>query len=479
LLRLAAPEVVASLKKAAPTSTLALSAELNGTQTQRADDSLVVSRSFYDAVDDASKSLAKQLPTAAASPLGCEVAKFGVEAACTTNFLAKWLPVVFRGRNDANDSKALSALAQTVASRSGGARAFEIVVRATVQSPKFLYLPEGVDALLAGKATGSAPLSGLELASFLSYRVLGEPPSDALIKAVGTNTLNSDGLANLVKQQFSDQQRQAATATFLRSWLDTDEIAALTRDKTKHPTADAAFMGKLRDETNSAIVKAAGDPAVGLTGLLTSPQTSTLLDSQGGQTRPGFFALPGVLAAASASDHTNIPRRGRVLMRRLFCEEAVPPPPGVTAKAPAVPKGASERQKFVAIEGIASCAACHVTINHLAFAFEGYDELGQARSKDENGNLIDASSTYLGADGVLLQFKDANELMTKAAQSPLVKGCFALQSFRHEASRFERGNADACLVRDLAATVADPKSSILDVVTAALIRTAFANRGEQ
>ena len=170
LLRLAAPEIVASLKKAAPTSTLVLSAELNGTQTQRADDSLVVSRFFYDAVEEASKSLAKQLPMAAASPLGCEVAKFGIEEACTTNFLSKWLPVVFRGRNDANDSKALSALAQTVASRSGGARAFEIVVRATVQSPKFLYLPEGVDALLAGKATGSAPLSGLELASFLSYR---------------------------------------------------------------------------------------------------------------------------------------------------------------------------------------------------------------------------------------------------------------------------------------------------------------------
>lgn len=166
-------------------------------------------------------------------------------------------------------------------------------------------------------------------------------------------------------------------------------------------------------------------------------------------------------------------------MRRLFCEEAVPPPPGVTAKAPGVPTGASQRQRFEAIEGVVSCASCHTTVNHLAYAFEGYDELGQARSKDDNGNSIDGASSYLGADGIMLQFKDANELMTKAAQSPLVKGCFALQTFRHEASRFERGNADACLVRDLAATVADSKASVLDIVTAALTRTAFANRGDQ
>lgn len=480
LLRMAAPEVVASLRKAAPNATLSLPAELkDDTQSQRADDSLVVSRSFYDSMDETARAVAKQLREGAMSPLTCDVAKFGVEAACTTTFLGKWLPAVFRGRNDAADSKALAALAQTIAGRSGGQSAFDVVIRATLQSPKFLYLPEGIDALLAGKAQGNAPLSGPELAAFLSYRVLGEPPSDALMKAAGTNPQSLDAVVNLVKQQFSDQQRQAATAGFLRSWLSTSDIAKLTRDKTKHPQADATFLVKLRDETDGAIAKAAADSSVGLTSFLTSPQTSALLDGTGGQTRPGFFALPGVVAASSAADHTNIPRRGRVLMRELFCEEAVPPPPGVTAKAPSVPEGSSERQRFDAIEGLPSCAACHTTIDHLAYPFEAYDEMGRARTKDEHGNTINGASMYLGADGVVLKFENATELMTKAAESPLVKGCFALQAFRHEASRFERGDADACLVRDLATTVADSKASLLDVLTAALARTAFANRGDK
>lgn len=480
VLRLAAPELMASVAKAVPNISPDWPADLKEAgQTQRADDSLVVSRPFYDTVNEAAKGIAKQMTAAVPSALACAPAKFGVEAACTTSFLDRWLPSIFRGRNDANDAKALAALAQSVAARSGGEQAFEIVVRATLLSPKFLYVPEGIDALLAGKAQGSNPMSGPELAAFLSYRVLGEPPTPALLKATNEKLLNVEAIAAVVKQQFTDQQRQAAVATFLRGWLSTADIPKLKRDAAKHPQADPTFMVKLRDETEVALTRAASDASVGLTALLTAPQKSALLDANGAQDRPGFFALPGVLAAASAADHTNIPRRGRVLMRQLFCEEAPLPPPGVTLKVPPLPETASERQRFEAVETLPSCAGCHVTIDHLAYPFETFNELGQARVKDEKGNSIDTTSTYQGPDGVKLQYNNAGELMKKASASSLVKGCFALHTFRHAASRFERGDADACMVRDVAKTVAAPNASLADILMAALSRTAFANRGDK
>lgn len=477
LLRLAGAEVVASLAKTNATTQVVWPGELKDpNQSPRADDSLVVSRSFYDAIHEVAIGVAKQLPQANALP--CDVAKFGVEATCTNTLLNKWLPLVFRGRSDSKDVAALAGLAQTVASRSGGQRALELVVRASLQSPKFLYLAEGIDAALASKPQAS-PMSGPELAAYLSFHITGEPPSEALLKAVADKVFTQESLQALLKQQFSDQQRQLALADFLKHWLNTSDIAKLARDKVKHPEADAVFLTKLRDETDAAVARASSDNTMTLAKLLTSTQSSTLLDGNAGAQRPGFFALPGVVAASSAADHTNIPRRGRVLMRNLFCEEAVLPPPGVINKVPTLPDTASQRQRFEAVETQPQCAACHVTIDHLAYPFEVYDELGRTRTMDEKGNVIDTASSFTAADGSTLQYKDAREFMQKASESPLVKGCYALQSFRYVASRFERGSADACLIKDVAAVVTSPSSSLLDVLTTAFAKTALANRGDQ
>lgn len=446
----------------------------NGVPT-KPDPTLSVSRDFLDTSDTIAAAVTAKLVQSGASAVGCAPSDFGQNESCTRAFLTKLTDRAFRGSSTTEDVDGLVALAKDVAGRTGGADALAYAVRATLGSPKALYVTEGID-----RASAPGPLNTTELASFLSYRITGGPPSSGLLNALkAQKNITAASLKTLLNDQFGASALTTAGVTFLTNWLNVSELARVSKDLTKHPEATADRMLKLQKEVVDAVSAVASQPNIDLKTLLTKAQSSTLVnDPSGSATRPGLFALPGVIAANSAPDHTNVPKRGRFMLNALFCEVTPPPPPGAAKDLPPLPENASERLRFETIEKQARCAGCHSRVDHVAYAFEAWDEVGDFRTKDAKGNAIDTASVHTVDDKTSVSFKDAAEMMDKLSSNELVQNCFAIQSFRHFARRTERGAADACLLRDLASGARAGGVKLGELFQDALVRIALADRGD-
>lgn len=459
----------------------------------RPDEGLTVSRAYLESVDTLVTDVATKI---AASPannglanLTCPVGEFGTNATCTTAFLTKATTKLFRGMGSAQDVTNLQNMLKNIASFSDGPTMLQYAVRAMALNPKALYLLEGLD--LPANANPATPsfLSPGEMASFFSYRILGRPPSEAFIAATRTTmagTPSRQTIEQLLASNFSAADLQKAATDFFASLLGVGEISGLSRDKAKHPTIDAAYMQKLQLETYEALRGALSAANVDFASVLTSPQRSVLAGDDSASAaltrfgRPGVFTLPGAIVAISAIDHTNVPRRGRALLKQLFCDTVPSPPANLLTMLPDTPPTASQRQRFERIEMEPNCGACHVRVNRLAYPLEAYDELGVPRVKDEHGNEILTAGTHAVPGHPDFTFTDARDLFTKASAHPVVQNCLAIQSFRHFARRGERGTGgaeDACLVRDVAAAARPGGFRLVGMFTDAMVRIALAKRG--
>jgi hypothetical protein len=492
-LRFASGELLATLRAIAPFDEAAVPAGFAGSPLPgKIDPGLTVSRAFTEGVDGIATAIAAKIVAAPAmnslAALGCPLADFGKNEACTTAFLAKASARLFRGMGTPADVTNLLALTKGVAQRSDGKTALEIAVRAMVQNPRTLYLLEGLDVPMGSNPATPSLLSPGELASFLSYRVSGKPPSEGLVAGARTLLAGSptlQGLQQLIDASFTAADLQRGAADFLATSANVAEIGALMRDMKKHPMANAAFMQRLQAEAYDGINAATKLPGVKLAQLLTAEQRTAL----GGDTnnpaaakvgRPGLFLLPGVIAGISSVDHTDIPRRGRFLLKQLFCDSVPSPPAGLVTMEPPPPPKTPERVRFENIEKQPACGGCHIRVNRLGFAIEAYDEMGVARTEDEYKNPIVTASTHLVPGAGDLTWTDARDLFTRASTMPVIQNCFAIQTFRHIARRDERGVngvEDACLIRDVAAAGRSSGFGVIDMFREALARAALARRG--
>jgi hypothetical protein len=454
---------------------------------------LTISRDYHENVDQMATNLAAKISGSPAmnqlAALSCPVTDFGRVDACTNTFLTRATTKLFRGMGTTQDVTNLMTLVKGVASRSDGKTALEYAVRAMVLNPKSLYLLEGMD--LPANANPATPthLSAGELASFLSYRILGRPPAETLITAVKPIAAapTAQSLQQVLSSQFKPEDLQRGATTFFSAWMKLADIPTLdaTGFAKKHPQVNQAFLTKIQTEAYEGIASMLKMPDVDFTKVLTTDlrsasagdSTSTAIGTIGG--RPGLFTLPGVLMVNSNVDHTNIPRRGRFILKELFCELVPPPPAELVTKLPPLTGTPTERARFEHIEKEDLCGGCHQRVNHPAFTLEVYNEIGVARTQDEHNNPLDTATMHqVGKE--ILTFKDAKDMFTQAASKAAAQNCLAIQTFRHVARRFERGAdgvEDACLIRDIAAAGRMTNFKILDIFKDALVRTALAKRG--
>jgi Protein of unknown function (DUF1588)/Protein of unknown function (DUF1592) len=444
------------------------------------DASLAVARDLHESLEVVAKQLARAI--AAQPGLSCPVDRFGADEACTRAFLQKQALAFFRGAESKASVDALVVLVRDIAVRSGPAAALEYGVRALALSAQTLYNSEGLQLQDGADAQKSTPLAPSEIAAFLSYRITGGPSSTALLTALEkSRTPSPTELRALIEQHFSVSERQAAAASFWASFLNVDVIPKLVRDPKKHPGQNADALVRLQSETTAALVTFAQKPDATWASALSVEQTSVLAGDASNEAaktlgRPGLFLLPGVLASVSTTDHTDIPRRGRFLLRQLFCEEVPSPPANLLQSLPPLEGKPTERQRFERIEQEASCSGCHSRVNHLGFSLESYDEMGVARLRDENGQPIETGSAHTLDGYPDLVFKDARDLLAQAATHPIAQGCLALQVFRHFARRAERGSDDACLIRDVLRAASAGDFNLQDMFTDTLVRVTLAPR---
>ncbi|HXU65330.1 MAG TPA: DUF1592 domain-containing protein, partial [Polyangia bacterium] len=405
-----------------------------------------------------SEALAKAAVANVASLTGCDTASKG-EDACAADFAKRFGRRAFRRPTTSADEQML--MAAYASGKDGGsyAEGIEVMIRAALQSPHFLYRLE-----LTTPADPNAqlvPLSPYELATRLSFLIWGAGPDDALLDAAGRGDLSSKaGAAAQARAMLADPRARVAITNFFNEWIGTSRLDITSKSSAQFPLFSEAVRDGMKQETSALVqyVLWTGDhrlatllttPLAFVTPALaavygvsapkataTAPQMVTLPDSQ---QRAGILTQASFLAVQAHPDQTSPVLRGKFVRGKLLCQPPPPPPADVNISVPDVSSAKTARDRFSAhLTAGASCNGCHQLMDPIGLAFEKFDSIGSYRDT-ENGAAIDVSGQVIAPTdpGLAGSFTGVRELATKLAASDEVSDCMSTQWFRYASGRTE------------------------------------------
>ncbi len=343
----------------------------------------------------------------------------------------------------------------------------EYLALALLQSPHFLYQVEIGEP---GDSPQARRLTGVELATRLSFFLTGAPPNDTLLDAAEAGALSSPtALEAEARSLLADPRAKEALRSYFAEKLQVALLPTLSRPTPAAGTAGTAAVELtvavrqlMVEETLRTIDDVVFTRNVDARELLTTrdtfvndelagyygfdlPGSGALFqrvrtpDVEG---RAGIFSQGAFLVRFAHPDRSSPTLRGKFLREQLLCS-AVPAPPNdvVTTLPPGdddnLPRTTRDRLEAHAV--LPRCAGCHAAMDPMGYAFENFDQYGRYRTH-ENGLPIDASAELDGepADGAVgfMGLIDGRSDMV----SCLVRGLF-----RHGTGHLEEQGEDPSL----------------------------------
>lgn len=121
------------------------------------------------------------------------------------------------------------------------------------------------------------------------------------------------------------------------------------------------------------------------------------IDNAGMYGRGGVLPMAVFLTENSPGLRTSPVKRGNWVVRKVL-GEVIPPPPPVVPELPSdeAKSDLPIREKLIQHRANPFCASCHAKFDSFGLAFEGYGPVGDVRTKDLAGRLIDAMATFPG-----------------------------------------------------------------------------------
>lgn len=339
-----------------------------------------------------------------------------------------------------------------------------LVIGAMLQSPNFLYLPElGNGTMTSGPEVALGPY---ELASRLSYFLIGSMPDDDLFAAADGDRLKTpDQVAEQTRRLLGSPRAREAIVAFFQQWLEISDLATIDKDSMIFPEFNAALKTAMVEEIGAFVQHVTLDTAADgrLSTLLTAGYSfpggavraihgltgtgpASKVDLPRGQ-RAGLLTLPGVMSVYSHPNQTGPVGRGYMVSDRMLCITPPPAPDNVDAMLPKPDPNVTMRERLEMHRKDPTCASCHQLMDPYGLTFEIYDAIGRFRTKDGNKD-VDASSKGLPAIG---DVANAIELMDKMSQNETMRRCVTRQWFRYAFGREEAASDDATLNAALAA----------------------------
>lgn len=402
-----------------------------------------------------SEVLAKAAVSDLAKLTACDAAARGEET-CANDFAHRLGRRAFRRSITVEDEQFL--MTAYSAGRVGGSHTegIEVMIRAALQSPHFLYK---LEPLTAADATSHlVPLNQFELATRLSYLIWASGPDDALLDAAERGELaDKQQIANRARSMLVDPRARAPIADFYNQWIGTSRLAITTKSSTSFPDYTAAVRDAMMQELPAFIghvlwssdhkfsslltsrVGFVNEALAPIYGLTATGPTLSMVELPASQPRAGILTQAGLLSALAHPDQTSPVLRGKFIRSRLLCQAPPPPPPDADITPPALTNGATARERFSAhMTSGSSCSGCHQLMDPIGFAFENFDAIGRFRTQESN-QPIDASGEVVGATDAGLggKFTGARELAEKLATSSQAQNCLATQWFRFASGRSE------------------------------------------
>jgi hypothetical protein len=409
--------------------------------------------------------------------MGCDPATGG--DACVRAFLGRFGQRAWRRPLAPAEIDALDAIYAKARATFDVPTSVQTVLEAMLMSPNFLYR---VEHGIPTPGAKTIPLTSWEVASRLSYFLLGSMPDDALFQAAAADQLRSAGEIAAQARRLLAMTNGAVTdriAQFFTEWLHLVNAASMQKDKTAFPTFTPTLGAAMLLETQSFVIRTifAGPGDLGT--LLTAPYTyvpAEVAPLYGNATpaadgklmldpkqRAGLLTQPALLATFAKADSTDPVHRGKFVFEEVLCGSVPPPPPNINITPPMITPNTTARQRFSEHDSSAACAACHTFMDPIGLAFENYDAIGRWRDS-EGGQPIDASGMLKGTD-VDGPFVGAVQLAQKLAASPQVADCAVKQLFRFGFGRFETAE-DQPTLEELAGAFQTSKQKIVELLVA-------------
>jgi hypothetical protein len=437
-----------------------------------------------------SETLAKQAVEDVTSLTACDAAVQGDEA-CAAAFAKAFGRRAFRRPTTPEDEQGL--LTAYRAGRQGGSHAegIEVMIRAALQSPSFLYR---LETSSSGDTRARVPLSPFELATRLSFLIWASGPDDALLDAAARGELASKAqVAAHARELLGRPQARVAVTRFFNQWSGVQRLEITTKSLSAFPTFTAELKAAMAGELSAFVqdVLWSGDRSV--RSLLTAPigfvdaslagvygvtvpagSAPWRVDLPAEQGRAGILTQAGFLAVQGHPDQTSPVLRGKFVRAMLLCQPPAPPPPDIDISLPPLAAGATARERLQShLDAGASCNACHSLMDPIGLAFESFDAMGRYRDS-EGGQALDLSGEITGAPDATLAgpFDGARELALKLAESQQVRACLARQWFRFASGRSE-ADADECSLGAMLEAFDASSGDILELIVASTQTDAF------
>lgn len=300
--------------------------------------------------------------------------------------------------------------------------ALRFVLARVLVSPAFLYRLEQ-----SPPGEKAAAVSDWELASRLSYFLWSSQPDAELRSLAAAGRLRDPaGLAQQTKRMLSDERVRRQATEFACQYLQIYEFDTLDEKSERHFPTFVGLRGDMYEEAirfftdlvqhdgsvesllnaDHTFVNEALAGHYGLAGQ--SGAEFRRVDGLKSQERGGILGMAAVLAKQSGASRTSPILRGNWVSEVLLGEK-LPKPPKDVPQLPddeAATEGLTVRQLVEKHTSDERCSKCHVRIDPLGFALEGFDAIGRRRAKDLADRPIDTQARL--QDGT--QFADLDGL---------------------------------------------------------------------
>jgi hypothetical protein len=359
--------------------------------------------------------------------------------------------------------------------------AVELLLRAVLMDPEFLYRIE------AGTPTdmdGIVALTGVEIATRMSFLIWGSIPDDALLEAAEAGELaTAEGRRTQVERMLQDEHAKEQLHRFHAMWLGYRVIPHA-------PELAAAFDR----ETSALLDRVIFEERASYTSLFTYAETyldNTLAEhyglpepasgegwvEYGDSGRAGILSHGSVLSAFGKFSDTSPTQRGILIRSRLLCEKIAPPPPTVMADRPPGDMDAVckfDRYAEHRASG-SSCASCHSQMDPIGFGLENYDLAGRFREHDDG--LPECAISGEGELPPYGSFSGPAELGVLLVDSGALERCVVKQVLTFALGR-ELAPEENSLVDGLTAQLIDQDTVFTELLHAYVASGAFVLRKE-
>ena len=349
----------------------------------------------------------------------CRPADPSQEEGCAKQILSTLMRRAYRRPvNDTDLERPLKFYreARAQGSPTGGFDAgIEMALSAILVSPQLLFRveqdPEGVAADTA------YPLSGLALASRLSFFLWSSIPDDELLEAAIRGELKNPAvLDKQVQRMLADPRSSTLVSNFGSQWLYLRNLASIRPDMRLFPDFDDNLRQAFRRETelffesivredrsvldllksdytflNERLAKHYGIPNIygsRFRRIALSPDSK----------RGGLLRHGSILTVTSYATRTSPVIRGKWVLENILGIPPPPPLPDVPAlDGNTIAAHLSVRERLAEHRDNPACASCHNLMDPVGFPLENFDAVGRWRTVDGTAPIDASGSLFDGS----------------------------------------------------------------------------------